>query len=118
VHVGATLVADEQAFEVMEMGEGALEDPTDATKSGAVRGLAAGDERRDPAPAQLLPVPVGVIAAVADDGCRPAPGATDAACHCRYGLDQREQLLDVVVVGAGQAPGERDAGRVYEEMLL
>ena len=45
----AAVVADEQPFEVVQPGEGALDDPADAAEAGAVLGLAAGDLRRDPA---------------------------------------------------------------------
>jgi hypothetical protein len=33
-------------------------------------------------------------------------------------LDQRDELGDVVAVAAGNRPGERDPGRVYEQMML
>jgi hypothetical protein len=33
-------------------------------------------------------------------------------------VQQRQQLRDVVAVAAGQRDGERDAGRVDEEMVL
>ena len=41
--LGAAVVADEQSFELVEPGEGALDDPAVAAKPGAVLGLAAGD---------------------------------------------------------------------------
>ncbi len=44
----AAVVADEQALEVMEPGEGALDDPAGAAEPGAVLGLAARDLRSDP----------------------------------------------------------------------
>ena len=39
----AAVVPDEQPLEVMQPGEGALDDPADAAEPGAVLGLAAGD---------------------------------------------------------------------------
>ena len=47
--VGAAVVADEQPFELVEPGEGALDDPAVAAETGAVLGLAVGDLRFDPA---------------------------------------------------------------------
>ena len=52
VDLVAAVVADEQSFEVVEPGEGALDDPADAAEPGAVLGLAAGDLRRDAALAE------------------------------------------------------------------
>ena len=42
----------------------------------------------------------------------------DDSCNCWDGLDQGKQLLDVVSVGAGQAPGERDAAGVDEKVVF
>lgn len=39
----AAVVADQQTLEVMQPGEGALDDPADAAEPGAVLGLAASD---------------------------------------------------------------------------
>ena len=58
MHVGAAFVADEEPFEVVEVGEGALDDPADASETGAVLALAASDDRRDPQLAQLVSVAV------------------------------------------------------------
>ena len=78
MHVGAALVADEQALEVVQPGEGALDDPAVATESGAVFGLAAGDHRFDPALAQQAPVLVVVVAAVGDQALGAAAWPADA----------------------------------------
>ena len=41
--LGASVVPDEQSFELMQPGEGALDDPAVAAESGAVLGVAPGD---------------------------------------------------------------------------
>ena len=51
VDLVAAVVADEEPLEVMEPGEGALDDPAGAAEAGAVPGLAAGDLRFDAASA-------------------------------------------------------------------
>jgi hypothetical protein len=43
VDVGAAVVADEQSFELVEPGEGALDHPAVAAESGAMLGLAPSD---------------------------------------------------------------------------
>jgi hypothetical protein len=112
VDLGAAVVADEQAFQVVQPGEGALDDPAGVPEPGAVLRIAAGDHRSDPACTQQPAVLVAVVAAVCDHLLGPPPRAADAARDRGDGLDQRQQLLDVVAVRAGQAPGERDTGGV------
>ena len=51
VDLVAAVVADKQPLEVVEPGEGALDDPADPAKTRAVLGLAASDLRADPAAA-------------------------------------------------------------------
>jgi hypothetical protein len=103
---------------VVEPGEGALDDPADAAEAGAVLGLASSDFGLDPSGAQLLPVLVVVVATVGGDEVRPAAGSADLAAYRWDAFDQRDQLGDVVTVAAGDRPGERDPGRVYEKVML
>ena len=112
------VVADEQPFELVEPGEGALDDPAVAAEAGAVLAFAAGDLRRDAAATELAPVAVGVVATVGGQPLRPSARATDAAAHRRHRVEQRDQLGDVVAVTARERPGERDPGRVDQEVLL
>ena len=44
----AAVVADEQPFEVVQPGEGALDDPAGVAEPGSVSEVAAGDLRLDP----------------------------------------------------------------------
>jgi hypothetical protein len=47
VDVGAAFVSDEQALEVVQPGEGALDDPSGTPEAGAELGLPASNLRRD-----------------------------------------------------------------------
>jgi hypothetical protein len=118
VDLVAAVVADEQSLEVMQPGEGALDDSADAAEARAVVGLPASDVGGDPASAELAPVLVVVVAAVGDQPLGPAPWPADLAAHGRDPLDQRHELGDIVAIAAGDRPGERDPGRVYEEVML
>jgi len=118
VDIVAAVVADEESFVVVEPGEGALDHPTDASESGAVFGLATGDLGFDPAGAELPPVLVVVVATVGGDPVGPPTRPAGLAAEGRDALDKRDQLRDVVAVAAGDRPGERDSGRVYEKVLL
>jgi hypothetical protein len=118
VHVVASLVADEEPFELVEMGEGAFDDPADGSEAGAVVDLAAGDDGLDPPLTDEPAVLVVVVATVADDAFRASPRTTAPAAHRWDTVEQRDQLGDVVAVPAGQAERERDPRRVDEEMVL
>ena len=51
----AAVVADEQSFELVKPGEGALDDPACASEPGAVFGLAPGNLGLDASGAKLAP---------------------------------------------------------------
>lgn len=118
VDLVAAVVADEQPFEVVQPGEGALDDPADGAKPGAVLGLAAGDDGFDPAFADEAAVLVVVVAAISDHALGTLAGSADGAADGRHLVEQRDQLGDVVAVATGDREGERDPGRVDEEMVL
>jgi hypothetical protein len=118
VDLGAAVVADEEPFEVVQPGEGPLDDPAGAAEAGAVLGLAAGDLGADPAAAELAPVLVVVVATVSGDTLGPSSRPADLAAHGRHSVDERDQLGYVVAVAAGETPGERNPGCVYEKVVL
>jgi hypothetical protein len=62
----AAVVADEEPLEVVEPGEGALDDPAGAAEPGAMLGLAACDLRLDPTVSELAAVGVVVVAAIGE----------------------------------------------------
>lgn len=116
--VGSPLPANPQPAMLMKPAERALDDPTLASESGAVLGLLAGDQRPD-APLPHEPaVVVVVVAAIAHNRVgattRPAHPAADAG----DGVEQRDELGDVVAVAARQADRERDAARIGQEVML
>jgi hypothetical protein len=118
VDLGAAVVADEQPLEVVEPGEGALDDPAGAAEAGAVLGSAASDLRPDPALPQLAAVLVVVVAAVGGEPLGPPARPADQAAYRRHGVDQRDQLGDVVAVAARERPGQREPGGVDQEVVL
>ena len=115
---GAAVVADEQSFELVQPGEGALDDPAVSAESGAVLGLAARDHRLDSALTDKPPVLVVVVTPVGDQrvGSPPRPAAQTRDRRDR--IEQRDQLGDVVAVAARECPGERDPARVDQEVML
>lgn len=107
VDVGAAFVSSPQSFEHVQPGEPALDHPANFPEPGAVCDAAAGDQRPDAAFTQAASVWVGVVAAVTVDltwaPARPATSSPDR----RDCIQQREQLSDVVAVGAGQCDRQR-----------
>ena len=116
--VVAAVVADEQSFELVQPGEGALDDPAVAAEPGAVLGLAASDLRCDATPPELAAMAVVVVTAVGTQAFRSAARPADLDAHRWDTVDQRDQLRDVVAVAASDRPGERDPARVYEKVML
>jgi hypothetical protein len=90
VDLGTPVVPDEQPLELVEPGEGSLDDPACAPESGAVLSLATSDLGRDPAPAQLAPVRVVVVGAVGGQALGTSARPANTAPYCRDGIDQRE----------------------------
>ena len=116
--VGAAVVPDEQALELVEPGEGVLDDPAVAAEPGAVLALAAADQGLDRSLPELAAILVVVVAAVSDQLVGTAAWPAAAAAHRRHALQQRQQLRDVVAVAAAQRPRERDPARVDKEVVL
>lgn len=116
--LGSAVVANEQPLEVMQPRERALDDPARPAEAGAVLGLAAGDLGCDPELAKRSPVLVVVVAAVGGETLRASAWPTHATSNGRHPLDERDELGHVVAVAAGQGPGERDPGGVYQEVVL
>ncbi len=112
--VAAALVTDEQSFELVEPGEGALDDPAVAAKARTVLGLAACDLGCDAAPSKLAAASVVVVAAVGANTIGSAARPADLATYRRHTVKQRDQLRAVVAVATRERPGERDPRGVDE----
>ena len=118
MHFGAAFVTDVQPFELVQVCEGAFDNPADSAEPGAMCAVAARDQRSDPALAEQPAVFVVVVATVGDQLLGSSSWAADDAGDGRDALEQRDQLRDVVAVAAGQRVGERDPARVDEEVVL
>ncbi len=108
MHVRAAFVADEQALEVVQPGEGALDDPAVTPQTGAVLGLPASDHRLDASLAEQPAVLVVVVAAVADHAVGSTARPTKKAAHRGHCIEEGDQLSDVVAMRAGEREGERE----------
>ena len=116
--LGAAVVADEESLELVKPGEGALDDPSVAAKSGAVCCIASGYLRFDAACSECAAVDGVVVGAVGADAVGSAAGSADLAANRWHPVDEREQLGAVVTVPAGHRPGEREPAAVYEKVVF
>ncbi len=118
MEVSAYLVADPQAVELVQLGEGPLDYPAGPPASGAVGDSAASDPQGHAAVTGDAAVLVVVVAAV---GFR-AGGAVGEVCHAgpdRWDrVQQRQELSDIVAIAASQCDGERGAVPVNGQVVL
>lgn len=115
---GAAFPADGESFELVEQGEGLLDDVAELAHALDVRGALAGDDGQDPTFAQLIAVGVGVVALVSKQGFRTPAGSAWAARDRWDAIDEGEGLGDVVDVRRGRDDFERGAASVADQMLL
>jgi len=83
-----------------------------------VSGAAASDLGNDAATAELAAMALEVVAAVGGQAVGATARPAHLAAHGRHTVEQRDQLGDVVAIAARNSPGERDPGRVDEEVVL
>jgi hypothetical protein len=111
-------VADVEPAVLVQPGEGALDDPAPAAKSGAVLGCTTRDQRHDAERTDLPAVELVVVATVGDQAAWPLLRRSRPAAHGRDRFEQQQQLRAFVSVGAGDRPGERDAAAVGQQVVL
>jgi hypothetical protein len=115
MEVGGYLVADAQAFELVEPGEGRLDDPAGLAQARAVWGATAGDLGSDAA--DDAAVGGEVAAAVSENPLGSAPRSAAPPADAGYRVQQRDEPGDGVAVCAGQRDGARGAVPVGAEVV-
>ena len=118
MNVHAALVADAQTPVLMQPADRALDDPARGAETAAVSGPAMGEHRLNVPLSQLRFVPLRVVRAVALDARRAEARAPALALKGRNGVDQREELGDVVSIRTSERDHQRDALRFGEDMVL
>lgn len=118
MNVHAPLVADAKTSVLMQPADRSLDDPAGGAEAAAVRGPAMGEYRLDVPLPQFGFVRLRVVRAVALDARRPEARAPAGASEWRDGVDEREELGDVVSVRTSERDHQRDALRFGEDMVL
>jgi hypothetical protein len=101
VEIGASFVAGAESFELVQPGEGALDDPAHLAQSAILGDAASGDQRFDAALPQQTAVLVEVVAPVGVQAPGLAAGTSAQSPDRRNGVQQRQELGNVVPVAAG-----------------
>lgn len=114
----ACLPSDAQAAEPVRMGESALYDPALGTLAGAVLGATAGDQCFHPEIPGRAAVLVVVVAEVAQHHVRAAPEPAALAPHRLHGLEQWDELGDIVAVATGESGGGWNADGIGDQMVF
>jgi hypothetical protein len=109
MQISAVLPADRETLVRVQPGERALHDPSDRAQPRAMRCTAAADHWAHPPLAQQSPILVMVIAPVAQHRVGLAPRRARLAAYRRDGVQQGDELGDVVAVAASDRDRQRDA---------
>ena len=110
--------ANEQAALVVQVADRAFDDVALGSEPGAVLYSASGDRVGDAAGSQQAAVLVVVIATVGEHAIGPLAWPANAAAYGRDRVDERDQLRDVVAVGAGHTPGQGQAAGVGQDVVF
>ena len=118
MEIGTSLVADAEPLELVQPGEGALDDPTHLAQSGTVGDAASGDQRLDAPLPQQAAVLVEVVAPIRIQTPWLAARASPSSPNRRDCVEQGQELGDVVPVAAGERDGERGSMPVDDQVAL
>lgn len=116
--IGSSFVADTESSVLVEPCEGAFDDSAASAEAAAVFGVAFGEQTLDAEGFERVAMGLRIVSAVALHEFGSSAWAAALAAHGRDGLDQRQQLGDVVGVGARQGDRQGDALRVGQDVML
>lgn len=118
MNVRSAFEANAKTTEAMEPRMSPFDDPPEFAEAAAVFGAAPGDDRSDAALAKSAAMRVGIVATVGVDDFGLAKRSAASAANRWDRVDQRQQLRDIVAVRAGQDGADRNAVRVYEDVVF
>jgi hypothetical protein len=118
VDVGALVVADAQAPELVQPGERPFHHPPPPPHAAAVSRSAHSEEWKNVTSSQPPSDPLGIVRTIAEYAVGTTPWSPSFALQRRDCIDKRQGLLRIVPVGSGQADGEWRAAPVADQMAL
>jgi len=118
VHEQVPVPADGEAFELVEVGDGLLDDPPDGAEADDLLAAALRDDRLDSSRSQPLAERKRVVAAVCEDDLGSTTRASDSPGNGWDGLDKVLGGLDVGYVPSGCEDRQRDSVAVAGNVVL
>lgn len=118
IEVGVPFVSDDEASELVDPGEGALDDPAVSAETLAALDAAAGDAGRDPAGTQVRAATLEVVALVGVELGGSFAGTASCLADGLDRVDGCRQGHAVVPVGARQGDGEGQASPIHDDVAL
>lgn len=118
VDVGAPFVADGEATELSEPGEGALDDPSMPSETLRAFDAAPRNARDDAALSEVTPAPRVVVSLVGMQLVGPLARPSGALADGRDCVDQGRQQPAVVNIGSGQNDGEGNASGIDQDVAF
>jgi len=118
MNTGSSFVANIQSAKSVQPRERALDDPARATEAAAVRPVAARQHGGNPALLQLGAMSLRVVAPVALDGAGLPTRRAWPSPDRRHGVDEGQQLADVVAIRRRQPRDERNPLAVGKNMMF
>ena len=115
---GEALEAHAQSLEVVQPSNCSFYNPTGFAKTTAMRFTATGDLGGDAGGVKGLAILVVVVPAITLDDAGLGQWTAAFAADRRKRLHQRQQLGDVVAIGAGQYQRQRNALGLRQEVML
>jgi len=114
----ASLITDGQTTEAMQPRHRTLHHPSRTSQAAPVRRPASCELRLDPTAVQGVAVRLGIVGAIALDQPGLPTRTAGRPAQAREGVDERQQLGDVVAIGRGQRRDERNPVRVGKKVML
>jgi hypothetical protein len=118
VDVGALVISNAQTTKLIEPSKCTLYDPPPPAQAAPARRTPHRQEGHDVTVPETLPNRSRVIATIAQHTVRPPPRAAPSAVQRGNRIHQRQGLLRVVPVRAGEPDGEGHSTPVADQMTL
>jgi hypothetical protein len=118
MNICTPLIAYPQPAPLWQPRQGTFHNPARDTQATSVSCPAFGKHRSDSPRSQRLPMGLRIIAAIPLHTVRPASGAPTLTPHGRDGLQQGQQLGDIVPRRAGHRRGQWNPLGIREHMML
>ena len=118
VDIIASFIADAKPAILMQPRERPLNNPPIYPKATSIISAPLCQKRPDELSPKLPPVGLTVIGSITQHASRTPKGPANLACYRRDGLDQRQQLSNVVTIRSGQFHSQRNAVSVGHQMVF